>query len=75
MLHPHIEIARVRRAHAGRHLLMTTPIVQPHQVLATVQAVSYTHLELVDGIYPLDQVNAAMADAAARRVLRAAIVP
>ena len=31
--------------------------------------------ELVDGIYPLDRVNAAMADAANRRVLRAAIVP
>lgn len=31
--------------------------------------------ELVDGIYPLDRVDAAMADAAARRVLRAAIVP
>jgi putative phosphonate catabolism associated alcohol dehydrogenase len=31
--------------------------------------------ELVDGIYPLDRVDDAMADAAARRVLRAAIVP
>jgi putative phosphonate catabolism associated alcohol dehydrogenase len=35
----------------------------------------YPFSELVDGIYPLDQVGAAMADAAARRVLRAAIVP
>lgn len=31
--------------------------------------------DLVDGKYPLDRVNDAMADAAARRVLRAAIVP
>jgi Zn-dependent alcohol dehydrogenase len=31
--------------------------------------------ELVDGKYPLDRVDDAMADAAARRVLRAAIVP
>jgi len=31
--------------------------------------------DLVDGKYSLDQVNVAMADAAARRVLRAAIVP
>ncbi|MFZ4536124.1 zinc-binding dehydrogenase [Propionivibrio sp.] len=31
--------------------------------------------DLVDGKYPLDRVNEAMADAAARRVLRAAIVP
>ncbi len=31
--------------------------------------------ELVDGIYPLDRVNEAMADAAERRVLRAAITP
>lgn len=31
--------------------------------------------ELVDGVYPLDRVGEAMADAAARRVLRAAIVP
>jgi alcohol dehydrogenase len=31
--------------------------------------------DLVDGIYPLDRVDEAMADAAARRVLRAAIVP
>lgn len=31
--------------------------------------------ELVDGRYPLDRVGAAMADAAAQRVLRAAIVP
>jgi putative phosphonate catabolism associated alcohol dehydrogenase len=31
--------------------------------------------ELVDGFYPLERVGAAMADAAARRVLRAAIVP
>jgi putative phosphonate catabolism associated alcohol dehydrogenase len=31
--------------------------------------------ELVDGIYTLDRVNTAMADAAARRVLRAAIAP
>jgi alcohol dehydrogenase len=31
--------------------------------------------ELVDGKYPLDRVGDAMADAAARRVLRAAIVP
>ena len=31
--------------------------------------------ELVDGKYPLERVNDAMADAAARRVLRAAIVP
>jgi alcohol dehydrogenase len=30
---------------------------------------------LVDGRYPLDRVGDAMADAAARRVLRAAIVP
>lgn len=31
--------------------------------------------DLVDGKYPLDRVNEAMADAAARRVLRAAIIP
>jgi hypothetical protein len=31
--------------------------------------------ELVDGRYPLDRVGDAMADAADRRVLRAAIVP
>jgi alcohol dehydrogenase len=31
--------------------------------------------ELVDGKYPLDQVGRAMSDAAARKVLRAAIVP
>jgi len=31
--------------------------------------------ELVDGKYPLDRVGDAMADAAARRVLRAAIIP
>ena len=31
--------------------------------------------DLVDGRYPLDRVGEAMADAAARRVLRAAIVP
>jgi hypothetical protein len=31
--------------------------------------------DLVDGKYPLDRVGDAMADAAARRVLRAAIVP
>jgi putative phosphonate catabolism associated alcohol dehydrogenase len=31
--------------------------------------------DLVDGKYPLDRINEAMADAAARRVLRAAIVP
>ena len=31
--------------------------------------------DLVDGKYPLDRVGEAMADAAARRVLRAAIVP
>lgn len=31
--------------------------------------------DLVDGKYPLDRVNDAMSDAAARRVLRAAIVP
>lgn len=31
--------------------------------------------ELVDGKYPLDRVGEAMADAAARRVLRAAIIP
>ncbi len=35
----------------------------------------YPFHELVDGRYALDQVNEAMADAAARRVLRAAIVP
>jgi threonine dehydrogenase-like Zn-dependent dehydrogenase len=35
----------------------------------------YPFSELVDGIYPLERVGAAMADAAARRVLRAAIVP
>jgi hypothetical protein len=31
--------------------------------------------EQVDGVYPLDRVDAAMADAADRCVLRAAIVP
>lgn len=31
--------------------------------------------DLVDGKYPLDRVNDAMADAAARRVLRAALIP
>ena len=35
----------------------------------------YPFHELVDGKYSLDRVNDAMADAAARRVLRAAIVP
>jgi hypothetical protein len=35
----------------------------------------YPFGELVDGKYPLAQVGQAMADAAARRVLRAAIVP
>jgi hypothetical protein len=31
--------------------------------------------DLVDGKYPLERVGEAIADAAARRVLRAAIVP
>ena len=35
----------------------------------------YPFSELVDGLYPLDQVTQAMADAASQRVLRAAIVP
>ncbi|MCX8146505.1 MAG: zinc-binding dehydrogenase [Azovibrio sp.] len=35
----------------------------------------YPFHDLVDGKYPLENVNQAMADAAARRVLRAAIVP
>jgi alcohol dehydrogenase len=39
------------------------------------QRLRFPFAELVDGVYPLDRVDAAMADAADRRVLRAAIVP
>ena len=47
------------------------------QALAFVEANRdrFPFRELVDGLYPLEAVDRAMADAAARRVLRAAIVP
>ena len=51
-----------------RHLVQALDFVVAHRT-------HYPFDELVDGIYPLAEVDRAMADAAACRVLRAAIVP
>lgn len=51
-----------------RHLLQALAFVVGHRE-------RYPLGELVDARYPLTAVDAAMADAASRRVLRAAIVP
>ncbi len=51
-----------------RHLIEALDFV-------VAQRERYAFADLVDGIYALERVDAAMADAAARRVLRAAIVP
>ncbi|NWG30649.1 MAG: zinc-binding dehydrogenase [Rhodocyclaceae bacterium] len=51
-----------------RHLVEALEFVAAHRTRFPFHA-------LVDGKYPLDAANEAMADAAARRVLRAAIVP
>jgi D-arabinose 1-dehydrogenase-like Zn-dependent alcohol dehydrogenase len=51
-----------------RHLVQALDFV-------LAQRCHYPFGELVEGIYPLTEVDRAMSDAAARRVLRAAIVP
>ncbi len=51
-----------------RHLIEALEFVMKHKQ-------QYPFSELVDAVYALDEVNQAMADASAQRVLRAAIVP